>query len=327
MRKGKIRALFAGIGLAILIFDSQCALEGAKTGLDLCIKVAIPSLFPFLVLSMMLTTSLASTDCAMMRRLSHVMKIPASASPILIPAFLGGYPIGAKCVTDLYRNGILKKQEAERMLAFCSNAGPSFLFGMVSAFFSDKGMIWQLWVIHILGAVFTGMIYPEIPQDDEKSQEVPQHHVPKELIFSALQAMGIVCGWIVLFRTMIAYLNVWIFRYLPTWMQVLSIGFLELSNGCCELTRITNIHLRFVIGSCMLAFGGVCVLVQTESVAKGLSLRHYWIGKSIQTVFSLLMSCAAAASVNLLYAAMIILIMGILTKAKNSGGNPQIYPV
>jgi hypothetical protein len=43
----------------------------------------------------------------------------------------------------------------------------------------------------------------------------------------------------------------------------------------------------------MLAFGGICVTMQTISVTAGLSLKQYFLGKAIQTAFSVI----AAASV------------------------------
>ena len=70
-------------------------------------------------------------------------------------------------------------------------------------------------------------------------------------------------------------------------------GVLELANGCCALEQITDVNLRFAICSGMLAFGGICVTMQTVSVTGGLSLKQYFLGKMIQTAFSVI----AAASV------------------------------
>ena len=327
MRKLIFRQIVASICLMLLIFDSKCAFEGAKTGLDLCVKTVIPSLFPFFVVSMMLTASLGNMDFQLLCWLADLLDIPQAAAPILIPAFLGGYPVGAKTVTDQYRNGIIEKQEAERLLAFCSNAGPSFLFGMVAAFFSDKQVAWQLWIIHILGAVFTAKIYPSPLLNDKKLEKVHHAKPHKELMGSAVTAMGIVCGWIIVFRILIAFLNKWLFWLLPQWMQVLAIGILELSNGCYELMRVTDIGLRFVICSCMLAFGGVCVLLQTCSVTEGLSLRHYLIGKMIQTLFSLVVSAIVSIKHEFLYLFIMVFLIGIPVKGKNRGRNPKLYPV
>lgn len=326
-RRRTMQVFFAAVGVMVLIFDSRCALEGARAGMDLCIRTVIPSMFPFLVLSMMFTTSLGNVDGRFIHRLSGVMKIPVTAAPILIPAFLGGYPVGAKCVANLYNNGAIDKQHAERLLAFCSNAGPSFLFGMVSAFFPDRHMAWKLWLIHILGAVFTGILYPVTAKETENNRDLQTAVQKDDLMLSALKAMGIVCGWVVLFRTVTAFLKKWILWLLPPWLEAIIIGVLELSNGCCALLEIQNVDLRFIICSCILALGGVCVLFQTISVTKGLSLRNYYVGKFIQTLFSLLLSSAVVAKYGILCFTVAISIVVLLVKGKNKGGNLRMYPV
>ena len=47
LKRKHLQAFVAGIGFLVLIFDSRLALEGARAGLDLCIRTVIPSLFPF----------------------------------------------------------------------------------------------------------------------------------------------------------------------------------------------------------------------------------------------------------------------------------------
>jgi hypothetical protein len=58
-------------------------------------------------------------------------RIPAGCSCLLIPAFLGGYPAGAQAVGQTLHQGGLSRKDAERMLLFCNNPGPSFLFGVL----------------------------------------------------------------------------------------------------------------------------------------------------------------------------------------------------
>lgn len=52
MSKRSVRELLYALGLVLaglgLVLDPGQAMEGAKTGLELCYNVIIPSLFPFL---------------------------------------------------------------------------------------------------------------------------------------------------------------------------------------------------------------------------------------------------------------------------------------
>ena len=279
-------------GIFMLIIDGQTALIGASEGMELCIKTVIPSLFPFFVLSSMLTSSLMGTSIGLLRPFFHCLGVPFGAESLVVTGFLGGYPVGAQFVGSAYRAGVLTKNTAQRMLAFCNNAGPSFLFGMVSSVFPNRWMVWMLWAIHILGAIFAALI---IPNEDTAPAKPVKGQIMNlsAAIIASVRVMGVVCAWIVLFRIVIAFLNRWFLWLLPTSLQVAIMGVLELANGCCALEQIVDVNLRFVICSGMLAFGGVCVTMQTVSVTGGLSLKQYFLGKSIQTAFSVI----AAASV------------------------------
>lgn len=106
----------------------------------------------------------------------------------------------------------------------------------------------------------------------------------------SIQTVAYVCGWVILFRILIAFIKRWFLWILPVPIQVIVFGILELSNGCCELYLIQEESIRFIIASCLLAFGGLCVLMQTISVTGGLSLRYYYRGKVMQTMYSLIIS-------------------------------------
>ena len=105
--------------------------------------------------------------------------------------------------------------------------------------------------------------------------------------------MASACGWILLFRIMLSFLERWFLWFLPEETQILLVGFLELSIGCIRLGSIPSEDIRFVLCSAMLAFGGLCVAMQTGSVSQGLSLKVFFRGKMIQTLFSIILSILA----------------------------------
>ena len=262
-----------------LILDGRTAIDGARQGIELCLRTVIPSLFPFFVLSILLTSSLLGSSLTVLRPLGRLFGMPDGAESLLIPAFLGGYPVGAQNVAAAFRSGQLTKPEAERLLSFCSNAGPAFLFGMAAAMFPRRWMAWALWGIHIVGALFAALLIPG---------------EPASALNTAITVMATVCGWVVLFRVLLAFLKRWIFWILPAAVQVAVTGILELSNGCCELLAVTDVSARFCICSGILAFGGLCVTMQTVSVTAGLSLKPYFWGKLLQTLFSLALAALIA---------------------------------
>lgn len=276
----------AALGLLILILDGKTALAGATQGVELCIRTVIPSLFPFFVLSGILTSAFLGIRLPPFLRIPG---IPKGAESLAAVGLLGGYPVGAQNIASAYRSGVLSKGQAERMLAFCNNAGPAFLFGMIGPSFPDIRYAWLLWMVHIASALLTGCF---LAGDKAENASVTAGHIPTlpETLQQSLRIMASVCGWIVLFRVLIAFLDRWILWLLPNHWKIILTGLLELANGCCAIPAIQNIELRFYICSGLLAFGGLCVTMQTVSVTSGLSLRYYFPGKLLQTALSILIA-------------------------------------
>lgn len=289
-RNQLLQGVGAFLGMLLLILDAKTALLGAQTGIDLCLRTVIPSLFPFFVCSILLTSSLSGISFSALRPFGKICGIPPGAETILLSGLFGGYPVGAQCVTAAYHNKLLSRGEAERMLAFCNNVGPAFLFGMVSSLFASPWISWLLWGIHILGALLTAVVLPPNGEERISADSTVQQASIAQILRQAITAMGNVCGWVVIFRVVLAFLHRWLLWIFPVEIQTILAGILELTNGCVELGNVTDMHLRFLVVSGLLAFGGLCVTMQTISVTTGLSLRLYFLGKGIQTVF-----CTAVA--------------------------------
>ena len=280
-----LREFGACVGMLLLILDSKTALAGAQTGVDLIINTVIPALFPFFFLSSMLLSSQDTDSFSILRPIGRLFRIPDGMETLLIPSFLGGYPAGAHAVFTAWRQDRISKESSEKALCFCSNAGPSFIFGILPALFSDMWMCWLLWGLQILGAFISARLFfcdCTVHFNHEVTQ--PRKALP-DILANAMGIMGAVCGWLLLFRIVLAFTEKWLFQHLSQWGHVLISGFLELTNGCCMLYQIQDLRLRFTVCSLMLSAGGLCVLLQTRSVTKGLSLKWYYLGKCFQSLF------------------------------------------
>ncbi len=286
--KKTVTTLFAMLAMLILILDSKTAMLGASQGLVLCFFTLIPSLLPFFFLSNLLCSAVSGRRWKLFRPVERLFRIPTGAAAILLTGFLAGYPVGARQVTQAYCQGQLTKQQAQRMLAFSSNAGPAFLFGILGSKFGDIGIIWILWLIHILSALVVSMLLPG--ENSGYTARSEKNVSVSEALDSALHSIAIVCGWVILFRVIIAFLQRWFLWLLTRQVQVCIIGLMELANGCCMLDSIPNPGLRFTMASAFLSFGGVCVTLQTLSVTKGLGVGMYLRGKTMQCLFSIILS-------------------------------------
>lgn len=292
-KKHSIPMCLAAIGMLVLIFDGRTAMQGAADGIQICIRSVIPSLFPFFVLSILLTGFISNYSFRFLFPIGRLCGMRNGTEPLLLTGLLGGYPVGAQSVIQAYQQGQLTRSEAERLLGFCSNAGPAFIFGIAGKLFSSPWIVWILWVIHILSALIVGAILPNrysgtVNFSNDGSMDFPT------AVAKALKITATVCGWIILFRILIAFLNHWFLWLLPQWLQLFCIGILELANGCHSLMQAASEPVRFVISAVILGFGGVCVGMQTISVAGAFGTGMYFPGKLMQGFCSLMLAAFVA---------------------------------
>jgi len=288
-RKDILRGGLCVAGMLVLILDGKTVLSGAKEGVDLCLYTVLPSLFPFLVLSVMINRMLVGKRIPILAPISKLCGIPTGCESLFLLGILGGYPVGAQCITDAYRSGSIPKSTAQRLLGFCNNAGPAFIFGILSRQFTIPGIPWFLWLCHILSAIVVGMFLPG-KEDRSCNLQVAAPVSFTEAVSIALKTMANICSWVLLFRIVLSVLKYRVLSILPASIQTLIIGVLELTNGCVELSAITTQGSRFVAASFLLAFGGLCVGMQTVSATGNLGTGLYFPGKVIQCLCSTLIA-------------------------------------
>ena len=281
----KLGALAGALGFLCLILDSRTAIQGASEGISVCLHSVIPAMFPFFVLSSMMTGSISG--CRFLRPVGKLCRIPAGAESLFLTGLLSGYPNGARCIWQACRNGSLSRTDVERMMGFCCNAGPAFLFGIGAALFDRTEVLVCLWMIHILSAVLTGILLPGSCGRAESIR--PGKPVSlTDAVKKSTAAIAVVCGWILLFRVLGAFLDRWVLWLFPETIQICIRGSLELTNGFLAAKNIPEPGIRFVLCAAFLSFGGLCVAMQTRSVSDSMGL--YFPGKLLQTCISILLA-------------------------------------
>lgn len=286
-QKQLVRGMVAACAMLVIILDTRTAVASAREGLILCTQTIIPSLFPFFVLSGVINSCVLGQNFRLLQPLGRICRIPKGTESLLLLGLLAGYPIGAQLITQAYNKRALTKSAARRMLGFCNNAGPAFLFGMIAPQFSSAKIVWMLWGVHILSALTTGFILPSnICKPTQISGDTGITF--PEALQKATKAICSICGWVVMFRILLGFCNRWFLWLLPTSAQVLFSGFLELSNGCVMLQNISNEGMRFLVAGILLSFGGLCVCMQTMTVTEGLGTGWYFPGKVLQTILTIL---------------------------------------
>ena len=329
-RKRLFWGIFGAIGMFVLILDAKASLKGALDGIQICLTTVIPSLFPFFIFSGLIQMGFIGQPVPLLRPIGKICGVPEGAEYLLLLGIAGGYPVGAQCIENACVNGVISKNDAQRMLGFCNNAGPAFIFGMAGALFSSQIAGWVLWGIQILSALVTGMLLPDRSQSS--GQIISSNKISlTQLMYSALKAMATVCGWVILFRVLLYILDCWFLWLLPQNISVLVTGILELSNGCIALYQVSDPVFKFMAVSLLLVFGGVCVGIQTVSVAAHLNCKYYFLGKLLQLSVAVPLSALACVflfpgniSIPALIGLMLIplMVIGIYKwRVKNNSGN------
>ena len=273
-----------------------------QEGLALCARSVIPSLFPFMVVtSLLLSLGLGELAAPWLAGLMEpLFRVPGAGSAALLLGLIGGYPIGAQTAAELYRGGLVPRAEAERLLAFCNNSNPVFLISVLGAgvFGSVRAGVW-LWLIHVLSALLTGLVFRGTGADARSCRTV------KRLVFraaglipafvgavrSSVSGMLSVCGFVLFFYVLAQPLAALGGRLGPC-----LVGITELFSLTPLLTPDA---FGFVLAAGAAGWGGVSVLCQTLAVLEGsgLRLRNCLLGKAVQSAFSLLLAALLAGYV------------------------------
>lgn len=286
-------AIFASLSMMILILDSKNALRSAIAGVELCLYTVLPALFPFFLFSTLLTAALHGTALPIPQWLRKAMGLPIGGESLLLIGLLGGYPTGAHSIAQVYKEGGINEKTATRMLGYCVNAGPAFLFGICTGLFSSPVIAFVLWGIHILAAIFTAILLPEKTMDGRVETNTKALGLTEALRLSVFN-MSQVCAWVVMSRVLIGFLDRWFLWLFPSQIRVLLLGLIELTNGCTALAELQQEDLRFLLCSAMLAFGGLSVAMQVSSVTGKLGAGMFVHGKLMHCALSILLALMAS---------------------------------
>lgn len=273
--------------MVLLLWRSAVAAEAVRRGLALCARSVIPALFPYFVVSG-LFISLGFAD-GVGRRLEPLTRrlfgVGGAGASAFFLGLLGGYPVGGRTVGQLYRAGRLSKDEAERLLAFCNNAGPSFILGVVGVgYFGSLRTGVYLYLVHAFSAVLVGILFrkkaPVSGQKVRYSAAFEPIAAFVRAVGEAAEGMVRLCGFVVFFLVILALIT-----DLTGLNHPALLGFVELTSG---VTALEGSRGNLAWAAALLGWGGLSVHGQTAAVLSDtdLGLGRYFLGKILQAIFS-----------------------------------------
>lgn len=306
--KQKLTAAACCTAFLALCCSSGAVLDAARSALLLCAGTILPSLFPFFVLSILLSRlgiprALGGRLGGTVGRLFGVSGAGITALPI---GLLGGYPMGAACVADQLERGEIGISEAERLLLFVNNSGPAFLIGAVGAgaFGSARAGV-LLYFSHALAALLTGLLFRRDCDSSAAAAKAakaePFAAAFPAAVRQAVSAVLTVCGFVVCFSVLLGLMDAWgLFALVgvrtPEARALLS-GLFEIGSAVGALRGLTASPGHLALAAAVLGWGGLSVHCQTAALFcdSPLSLRLHTLGRLCSALLSAVIAGALAS--------------------------------
>lgn len=305
--------LFA-CGLILFTKDVSAAAAGA---VDMCLKVLIPSLLPFFVISSLFISTGAAERLSgrLSGFTSKLLGLPGGCAAAVMMGLAGGYAVGARTAFDLYDKRICTADECSRLLPVCTTCGPAYVFSAVgAALFCSVRAGAVIYICHILSAMACGIASGiSSGQRHQKTPQCPAGRVKPitagmftSAVTGAAAAMPGICGFVIFFSALTAFLSrcglfdmiCGMLGVFPAGLtRALSSGIIEMTGGVSALSACgVPLPAAMAAAAFLVSWGGFSVHFQIMSLLGGrpISMRTYFISKSAQAILCAAMTYAAA---------------------------------
>ena len=267
-----VTTLFAFICIGMITAPSQAA-KGAFDGIECCINVLVPSLFPFMFLSSFsVIYGISERIGRLFSKITvSLFNLPSDAGVTILLSLVGGFPVGAVGINSLYKQGVISKNQAARMLCFCVNSGPGFLISVVGAkLYGNTQLGIILTAAQVFVSVFTGIILgllsrkkePLIISSQNNRSSLPFSDAFISACKSACSGTAGLCSMVVLFSCFTELAHFFLKIEPNSAVGIIFRCICEVTDGC---TAIAENRLPIYFAAVCVGFGGLCVHFQIFS--------------------------------------------------------------
>ncbi len=294
--------LFSFMGLfslALIIKNSDVAIEYMKRGLSLCTKTVIPSLFPFMVVSDIIVSSGITAYAApiLKKPMKLLFGIGGEGGCAVFLGTLCGFPIGARSAVSLYDKGRISKGELERILTFANNPSSAFIISAVGmTLFGDREFGRVLYLTTLISAALTGiagkLLFGKKSEINmpmtcicDANRTLGSAEIFTEAVSSSALGMLKVCAFVVFFSAFVGTVGMASERaVLPQEVRTLIFSLCELTSGVAEAANLSSRKNGAILAAFASGWSGFSVHFQIMSICSGrdISLKPYFLSKLFQ---------------------------------------------
>lgn len=253
-----------GFMILTLIFPNEIK-SGALSGLIISGNVLIPTLFPFTVCVLFIMRCRIPLFPEKAEKITmKLFGMNSSVFTCFILSFIGGYPVGARLLNELYESKKLSRGDSALYLNCFVNAGPAFTVSAVgSGMFGSQKLGFILLAAHISASIISALILGGFTDSKKCSARMKEKRLPIADIFvsstaDAAQTVLNICAFVILFSA----INSAIYAASAKFPVLAIITYFTEVTAACSKTG----NIYFV--SFLLGFSGFCIWCQIFSAAK-----------------------------------------------------------
>lgn len=247
------------LGAAAVFFSKEVS-GGINEGIYFCVSVLVPSVFPFMIISSLTAKINLGFSGRKINKISNsLFGLSAKTVFTVLIGIIGGYPVAAKGISSLYKNGSISEKEAAKAAYIAVGAGPGFLITYVGVRLLNSYeagaalLVSQITSVIIIG-IINRFIFGKGIYNSKKeiSVEPSAFEIFISSVKSAVYAIIEMCAIVCVFSAVIKVIE----KY-SGGNDLVNI-LLEVSRACYFLSENGSIvPIAFAVG-----FGGICVHIQ-----------------------------------------------------------------
>lgn len=315
LRKSHLLPLGKTLGIlilaAVMVIYPQEVLSSATQGVTAWAKYVLPALLPFFILSeLLMGAGLVHLLGVLLEPVMRpVFRLPGCSAFVVTMGFTSGPPIGAVLTAKLYRDKLLTRTEAERLITFTNNASPGFMLGAVATgMFGNPGLgvvlAFSNYLANLLigiGLRFYGRHDPGTPAASgeaviwrraframvtaQRKDNRPLGQLIGDSVRNSINTILVVGGFILFFSVLLRILSILgvigvltkafsaVFTPLglePALYSAVANGLFEMTLGTKEAAlAIAPVFQQIILASAIMAWSGISVLAQVASFTAG----------------------------------------------------------
>lgn len=303
--------------MILMLFEPKICIEGATFGLLLWFQKVLPSLLPFMILINLLCALgiLFKLSDFLSPITQRLFKLSGTGFLVFILGLISGYPTGAKLAKNLLEQGQMSYQEAQKSLCYSCNCGPLFIVGTIGTLMlGNPSLGYFLLLIHLISAFIMLLLSRFYTLDEHQTHPQKYTNAATTLSVSgaftssvqnAMDTIVYVGGYIIFF-SVIAYLFADSSLYMrfttlvshllgldDKFIHTFFLSTLEFSSGSARLISTLPLSTTLLaLISAVIAFGGFCVVFQSQHVLQGsnLSISPYMCSKIFQAIIAYILT-------------------------------------